>query len=153
MSSKSFFYIGGSQTFSCQGPPKLHVFGRGPASQNMLFQGPPRSRDLSYKSLLWKIYIQRFFKKFTIFQKIHDFSKMSWFFKNVMIFQRFSQISPFFTNVMIFQKITIFQKNHDFSKIADPQARSAALGAALRACRSAIFQRLKHKTMVKVVKS
>ena len=40
-----------------------------------------------------------------------------------------------------------------FSKIADLQAHSAALGAALWACRSAIFQRLKHKTMVKVVKS
>ena len=33
----------------------------------------------------------------------------------------------------------------DFSKIADLQARSAALGAALRACISAIFQSLKHE--------
>ena len=30
-----------------------------------------------------------------------------------------------------------------FSKIADLQARSAALGAALRACRSAVFQTAK----------
>ena len=41
----------------------------------------------------------------------------------------------------------------DFSKTADLQARSAALGAALRACRSAVFQRLKSKIVVKVVKS
>ena len=41
----------------------------------------------------------------------------------------------------------------DFSKIADLQARSTALGAALRACRSAIFQWLKHETMVTVVKA
>ena len=37
--------------------------------------------------------------------------------------------------------------------MADLQARSAALGAALRACRSAIFQRLKSKIAVKVFKS
>ena len=46
----------------------------------------------------------------------------------------------------------IFKHVHAFSKIADLQARSAALGAVLRACRSAVFQRLKHKIMVKVVK-
>ena len=32
LSSKYFFQIRGSQTFPCQGPPKLHVFGRRPSS-------------------------------------------------------------------------------------------------------------------------
>ena len=41
----------------------------------------------------------------------------------------------------------------DFSKIADLQARGAALGAALRACRSAVFQRLKSQIAVKVFES
>ena len=33
LSSKSFFQMRGSQTFPCQGPPKLHVFGRRPPSR------------------------------------------------------------------------------------------------------------------------
>ena len=59
--------------------PKWYVFGRGPPSQNMLFQGPLRSKDFSRKCLL---------------KDLHTFV---WF----------------------------------FQKIADLQARSAALGAAL----------------------
>ena len=67
----------------------------------MLFQGPPRSKYLSYKCSLLNRYIQRLAKKY-----------------------------------------------HDFSKIADLQARSAALGAALWACISAIFQLLKRSIIL-----
>ena len=38
-SSKYFFQIRGSQTFPCQGPPKLHVFGRRPPSRKRSFRG------------------------------------------------------------------------------------------------------------------
>ena len=43
-----FFYASGAQPFSpLQGRPELSVFGRRPPSENMLFQGPHRSKDLS----------------------------------------------------------------------------------------------------------
>ena len=87
------FYGSGALTFSCEGPPKWYVFGHGPPSQNISFQGPPRSK-------IWVTNVR---------------------FENTYI-QRFAHI---FTT---------------FSKIADLQARSAALGAALWACISAIFQ-------------
>ena len=32
---KPSFYVSGAQTFSCEGPPKLYVFGYGPPSQNI----------------------------------------------------------------------------------------------------------------------
>ena len=53
---KYFFQIRGSQTFPCQGPPELHVFGRRPPSWKRFIPGIPRNRDFSYKSFLWKIY-------------------------------------------------------------------------------------------------
>ena len=51
--------ISGSQTFSCQGPPKVIVFGRGPQSQKTHFcaRDPPRSKDFSCKCSLVCIYI------------------------------------------------------------------------------------------------
>ena len=41
LSSKYFFLIRGSQTFPCQGPPKLHVFVCRPPSRKRSFQGRP----------------------------------------------------------------------------------------------------------------
>ena len=54
--------------------------------------------------------------------------------------------------VEIHSKISAYSHVVVFSKIADLQARSAALGAALRACRSAVFQQIKHKITVEVDK-
>ena len=44
LSSKYFFQIRGSQTFPCQGPPKLHVFGRRPTSRKKGSRDPQKQR-------------------------------------------------------------------------------------------------------------
>ena len=68
-SSKYFFQIRGSQTFPCQGPPKLHVFGRRPPYRKRSFQGRPETE-------IWVT--EDSFEKY-IFK---DLNKCSLFFKN-----------------------------------------------------------------------
>ena len=57
-SSKYFFQIRGSQTFPCQGPPKLHVFGRRPPSRKRSFRGRPEAKiwvtKVSFEKYIFK---------------------------------------------------------------------------------------------------
>ena len=69
LSSKYFFQIRGYQTFPCQGPPKLHVFGRRPPSRKRSFRGRSET-EISVTEDSFEKYI---FK---------DLNKCSLFFKN-----------------------------------------------------------------------
>ena len=62
--------INGFQSFSCQGPPKLHViWPPEPSSQNVSFQGqPPTNKDLSEKPIR-REYIFKCARVSSIFQK------------------------------------------------------------------------------------
>ena len=54
-SSKYFFLIRGSQTFPCQGHPKLHVFVSRPPSRKRSFQRRPET-DISVTKVYKNIY-------------------------------------------------------------------------------------------------
>ena len=57
--------------FHVKDPQSYMYFGRGPPSQNMLFQGPPQMQRFE----LQKFALKNIYSK--IFQKIHDFSKIA----------------------------------------------------------------------------